>query len=360
MLSGFVKSCRALALICLIAIVDANAQVPEKGSTVSAGDIVRTAEDTVAILGKFAGRPSIDLYLFAEQLTPAQRLRFAIHGSITHDNEPIRPIGHLMFFFREGARRCDEQLISYTAVFERSKAFAIPIQTNSPINWAYSGTSFSKYGVRELSCQLAHGAPLRARIQHSHELNGSNEHTFFNRKVLPTNVDRLVFRWNVVAETTLIDRNLAFQHSETANSTLNLSTGQIADTDAIYLSQYQAFVIRFYGAKVDPANRGHRASADDSSLLGHVYISTKGSGNGLSVVNCTISINQQSGDGARRVHDAPCNGATNMLRLSGGYEVGTPIGLKMTGAAPADVRLKRPKLTWNFEIQTALVRVFQR
>ena len=359
LLSGFVKSCQALALICLIAIVDANTHVPEKVSTVSAGDIARTAEDTVAILGEFAGKPSIDLYLFAKQLTPAQRLRFAIHGSITHDSEPIRPIGHLMFFFREGARRCDEELISYTAVFERSKDFAIPVLTNSPINWAYSGTSFRKYGVRELNCRLAHGAPFKAKIQHSHELNESNEHTFFNRKVLPGNVDRLVFRWNLVAETTLIDRNLAFQHSETANSTVNLSTEQIADSDAIYISQYQAFVIRFYGAKVDPANRGHRASADDASLIGHVFLTTKGSDNGLPVVNCTISINQQIGDGVRRAHDAPCNGGTNMVSLSGGYEVGTPIGLKMTGAAPADVRLKRPKLTWSFEIQTTLERVFQ-
>ena len=360
MLSGFDKSCRALAVICLFAIVDANAQVPEKVSTVSAGEIERTAEDALAVLGQFAGKPSIDLYLFAERLTPAQRLNFVIHGSITRDDEPIRPIGHLMFFFREGAKGCDEELISYTAVFQRSKAFAIPVLTNSPINWAYSGTSFRKYGVRELNCRLAHGAPLKARIQHSRELNGSNERTFFNKKVLPANVDRLDFRWNVDVETMLIDRNLAFQQSETANSTVNLSTDQIADSDAIYISQYQAFVVRFYGAKVDPANRGNRASADDLSLIGHVYMTTKGSGNSLSVVNCTISINQQIGDGARLAHDAPCNGGTNNLRLSGGYEVGTPVGLKMTGAAPADVRLKRPKLTWSFEIQSTLERVFQR
>ena len=359
-MSGFVKCCQALALIWLIAIVDVNAQVPENRSTLSAGEIERTAEDSVAILGKFAGKPSIDLYLFAKELTPAQRLRFVIHRSVAQDKEPVLPIGHLMFFFREGAKECDEELISYTAVFERSKDFEIPILTNSPINWAYSGTDFGRYGVRELSCRLAHGAPLKARIQNHHELNRSNERTFFNRKVLPADVDRLMFRWNVAAETTLINRNIAFQDSETANSTLNLSTDQIVDSDAIYLSQYQAFVIRFYGAKVDPANRGKRASADDSSLLGHVFITTKGSGNTLSVVNCTISINEQSRDGVRQAHDAPCNGGTNMLRLSGGYDVGTPVGLKMNGAAPAEVRLKRPKFTWSIETQSALERVFHR
>ena len=360
MLSGFFENCRTAGFICLIAGVHANAQVLEDVSSVGAGDISRTATDTIAVLGRFAGKPSIDLYLFEEKLTPAQRLSFVIQGSTTLDDEPIRPIGQLMFFFREAADGCDGELISYTAVFERSETFDIPVLANAPINWAYSGTDFGKWGVRELSCRLAHGAPLKARIRHDHELNKSNERTFFNRKVLPINVEKLVFRWNVVAETTLIDRNIAFQNSETANATVDLSTDQIADFDAIYISEYQAFVIRFYDAKVDSAKRGDRASADDSSLIGYVYMTTQGSGKHLSVVDCTISIMQQGRDGARFAHDAPCKGGNNLLRLSGGYEVGTPIGLKMTGDTPADVRLKRPKLSWSFDIQTVLERVYER
>ena len=360
MLSGLANGCRALGLICLVAIVDAHAQVAEKVSTVSAGDIDRTARDTVAVLGRFFGKPSIDLYLFAQKLTPAQRLEFVTRGSTAHEDEPIRPLGQLMFFFREGARDCDSGLIGYTAVFERSKGFAIPLLTDSPINWAYSGEDFGKWGVRELNCRLTHGATLKVRIQHDHELNKSNERLFFNRRVLPGNVDRLVFRWDVDAETKLIDRHLAFQSTETANATVSLASDQIADFDAIYISQYQAFVIRLYSAEVGLASRGDRASADDSSHIGHVYISTKGSGDSLSVVNCTISIIQQGGDGARRAHDAPCNGGTGMLRLSAGYDVGAPIDLEMTGSAPADVRLQRPNLTWSFEIQTVLERIFSR
>ena len=340
-------------------IADANAQNSEMVSTVSVGDSIRTAKDSIAILGKFAGKPSIDLYLFAQQLTPTQRQQFSIYGTRGHDDDSVIPIGHVMLFFREGAKDCDGELISYTAVFQRSEAFSIPILTGSPINWAYSGTNFQKYGVRDIDCRLAHGAPLKARIKHSRELNKSNERRFFRKKVLPANIDTLDFRWDLEVKTTLIDRNIAFHNSETANSTLSLNTTQIVDTDAIYISQYKAFTIRIYGAKVDPRNRGSRASADDSSLIGFVYITTEDSGNGLTVTNCTISINEKIKDGMRHAYDAQCDGGTNKLRVSGRPEVGTPIHLKMRGAAPADVRLKRPKMAWDFEITSILERVYR-
>ena len=359
LLTRLVNSNLALAFFWLITMVDANAQGRETVSTVSVGDSIRTAKDSIAILGKFAGKPSIDLYLFAQQLTPTQRQQFSIYGSRAHDDDPVSPIGHMMLFFREGAKDCDGELISYTAVFQRSEAFAIPILTGAPINWAYSGTNFKKYGVRDIDCRLAHGAPLKARIKHSRELNESNEQQFFRKKVLPANIDKLEFRWDLAVETTLIDRNIAFRNSETANSTLSLNTTQVADTDAIYISQYKAFTIRFYDAKVDPKNRGSRASADDSSLIGFVYMTTRDFGNGLTVTNCTISINEKIKDGMRYAYDARCDGGTNKLRLSGTPEVGTPIHLKMRGAAPADFRLKRPKMTWDFEIKSILVRVYR-
>ncbi len=327
-------------------------------SSLAVGNLSRPVKDTVAVLTEFFGKPTIEVYLFSKVLSAHERQAVAIGGSNVASTIGISPLGTLMFFFKEGARQCSGNLLSYTVVFRKSKSFPIRVITDSPINWAYASNDMSDYGLDSLECSLAHGARIEASVAHQHTLDKAFEAKFFQKPALPSGVDSLLFQWNATIDSTIVDKEAAFQETAIGRSLLRIDTADVVDSDAIFLRKYRALSFRIYRSRVSMKDRGERASADAASQLGYVYVTIGDRGGQPVVTYCSIAISEARADGGRHDHAAECNDPSHALRVSGRFEQGQSVKLEMKGLAAPSAALKRPRMEWDLALESVIDGVF--
>lgn len=341
----------ALAISCVPMEADA--------SSLAVGDLRRPINDSVAVLSEFFGKPTVEVHLFAQSLSEQQRQSVAAGGTHFRSRIGISPIGTLMIFFVEGAKQCSGNVLSYTMVFQKTAAFPIPVTIDSPINWAYSSSDLSDYGLNRVECSLTHGSRLRLSVAYQHMLDKAYEARILRKRVLPKNISRLPFRWEASIDTELFDSQHAFRNSADGRSILQIDSTQVVDSDAIYLREYSAISIRMYGSQVPRNGRVGRASANADAQLASVY-AIIGADGGATLTHCTIAINKTREDGGRHGHSARCDEPSHLFKLSGRVGLGETVKLEMKGSAESDVGLQRPPMGWDISIKSTIEGVFDK
>jgi hypothetical protein len=161
---------------------------------VSAGSLRGPLADGFAVARDFFGKQCLEIYFFSTRLDRAARATLAARTSwsdtVVKEVAGTAPVLDLMFFFQPEATACDRsKLLSYTAVFRKSAAFPFDAATEKPMNFVISG---GNYGLSQLSCGFATGAPVRIKVKRSWDATRG-----MFPELLPPGRSSLLFTWDV-------------------------------------------------------------------------------------------------------------------------------------------------------------------
>ena len=343
-------------LSCVPCLVMADASA----GSVAVGKESRSVIDAVAVLTDFFGKPTVEISLFDRELTALQRNTVAIGGVELENTLGFSAVGQFLFFFREGSTSCDGNSISYTAIFKKSETFDFQVQTDSFINWAFSSDQLRDYGVSHSQCSLTHGAALKLVVAYEFLLDKQTETQSFKEPLLQQNHEELLFRWDVDINTTLLDQNVVFQESRQGSAELRLSTGQVVDSEAIYIEKNSALAVRFLSDDIAKEQRGTRAGPSGKAYLGGAYLVFDLTGSEPTIKYCSMTISVHLSEGSRRDHSAECHLPDQTLSVSGKLQQGEIIQLILNGTAPVDAGLKRPPMEWHLDLATEIEGQFEK
>ena len=134
------------------------------------------------------------MYLFNRKIDPAAKAALVADGypgaMQIKSQLGVAPVLNLMFFFEPSVRSCNvPQLLSYTAVFQKSEDFPFDAAANSPINFSIGS---SNHGISSLTCGFGTGAPVHIRVRRSWDAERSMFPT-----LLPPGRNSMLFTWDI-------------------------------------------------------------------------------------------------------------------------------------------------------------------
>mgnify|MGYP001577181996 CR=1 FL=1 len=167
---------------------------PASASEVRVGEMRVPIVDGFAVAGDFFGKTSLELYLFSRRLEPGVKTALGSEKLLSARTVTkvagVAPVLNLMFFFDQDATACDlSKLLSYTAVFQRTRAFPFAAATDAPVNFSITN---SDHGITVLACEFTTGSPVRVKLGRSWNADRGMFPT-----LLPPERDRLLFSWDV-------------------------------------------------------------------------------------------------------------------------------------------------------------------
>ncbi len=327
---------------------------------------VSVGKKTVQIVDSFArfvhhfGQPVLQVYFFSRPLTDFQKEMIAFKYYPTEDDfENIcggnYPVLELMFLFAAGTQTCsNDALMSYTAVFEKTKTFPFDVtEEYAPINWNFNrskDTPLSEIGIMKFSCSFIHGGTVDMQIKNHWLAKRANYSHFLQ------GCDSLLFSWNVDMATKVI------VPSEVKAPPLTITRDMIKDSVISWVSKYNLLSINLFKRELTSdeknAAAGYPPHMQYDDFIGYVSVSYKSAPDLFSSTKpekTTIAIIRQEGPKKFRIFEYLLE--VGNYQMSGSPKPGSKISFQSQGTGIADPVVGKPAAAWDIDISGVLQRV---